>query len=160
MGIKVEWAELNDLELIVEGQKSSFYECYQRYQDHEMSPYNVTYEMMKGIFESEYLYKILYEGKLVGAIYVQENPDKYNMKLHGIFIIPEYQDKGIGQKAIEYVEGLHDEATTWVLETPHDLKRNHHVYEKMGYVRTGEEDAVNENLTIIHYKKEIKRGVM
>jgi len=157
MDIKVERAELEDLELIVQGQKKGFYECYQRYQDHEVSPYNVTIEMMKYIFDKEYLYKILSEGEFVGAIYVHDNPDKYHMKLRGIFIIPEYQDKGIGQIAIEYVESQHNEAVTWVLETPHDLKRNHHVYEKLGYKRTGEEDYINENLSIVYYKKEVNK---
>jgi len=157
MSIRVEKADINDLELIVQGQKRAFFECYQRYQDHEMSPYNVTLEMMKNIFENEFLYKIIYEEKLVGAIYVHESPDPYHMKLHGIYVEPEYQDKGIGRSAIEYVEAAHNQAVTWVLETPHDLKRNHHLYEKLGYRRTGEEDYVNENLSIIHYRKDVTK---
>lgn len=155
MELRIEKAEKSDLELIVQGQKKAFYECYQRYQDHEMSPYNVTLEMMNNILEHDFLYKIICDENIVGAIYVSENPDQYHMKLHGIFIEPEYQDKGIGQSAIEHIEKLHNEAISWVLETPHDLKRNHHLYEKFGYKRTGEEDYVNENLSIIHYKKDI-----
>lgn len=157
MNIRIVKAEIEDLKLIVEGQKRAFYDCYQRYQDHEMSPYNVTPEMMKSIFENDFLYKIIYEEKLVGAIYVHENPDPFHMKLHGIFVEPEYQDKGIGRWAIEHVEAQHREAVTWVLETPHDLKRNHYLYEKLGYKRTGDEDYVNENLSIIHYRKEVTK---
>lgn len=128
---------------------------YQRYQDHELSPHNITYENMEWIFENEHLYKVLYEDRLIGAIYVSKNPDKFHMKLHGIYVIPEFQNKGIGQKTIEFVESQYPDTLTWVLETPHDLHRNHHVYEKIGYIKTGQVDFVNDRLSIIHYKKEI-----
>ncbi|MDP4094739.1 MAG: GNAT family N-acetyltransferase [Bacillota bacterium] len=155
MDVKLIRAELKDLDKIIEGQKASFYDCYQRYQDHEMSPYNVTYDTIKRILENEYLYKIMYGDEPAGAIYVRQNPDKYNMRLHCIFIIPEYQNKGIGQKAIKLVEEQFSDAVTWALETPHDLQRNHHVYEKMGYKRTGQIDYVNENLSIVHFIREL-----
>lgn len=156
MSITIKRAKIEELEAIIQGQKESFYDCYQRYQDHEMSPYNMTLDMMKWILENEHLYRIQYDGKPVGAVYVHEEQDKYHMKLHGIFVVPEYQDKGIGQDAIALVEKEYPEVLTWALETPHDLYRNHHVYEKIGYVRTGREDFVNERLTIVHYKKEVK----
>lgn len=155
MNIQLIKATPSDLETIVQGQKRAFYECYQRYQDHEMSPYNMTVDMMRHIMENAFLYKILDDGVFVGAIYVCDNPDSRHMKLHGIFIDPDYQDKGIGRIAIEQVERLHHEAISWVLETPHDLMRNHHLYEKLGYRKTGVVEVVNENLSIIHYRKEV-----
>jgi len=39
------------------------------------------------------------------------------------------------------------------LETPHDLEKNHHLYEKMGYVKTGKTEKINDRLTIVHLKK-------
>lgn len=43
----------------------------------------------------------------------------------------------------------------WVLETPHDLEKNHHLYYKMGYVKTGKIEKINDKLTNEHFKKEI-----
>jgi len=95
------------------------------------------------------------DDKFAGAIYVHENPDIQHFKLHTVFILPEYQGLGLGQKAIDYVEEQHSEAFEWELETPHDLMRNYHIYEKKGYKRTGIEFIVNDNLTLIHYRKTI-----
>jgi len=44
----------------------------------------------KSIIE-HYFYKILVDGKFSGAVYVHENPDKLHMKLHTIYVLPEYQ---------------------------------------------------------------------
>jgi len=46
----------------------------------------------------------LVDGKFSGAVYVHENPDKLHMKLHTIYVLPEYQNLGVAQKAIEYVK--------------------------------------------------------
>ena len=43
----------------------------------------------------------------------------------------------------------------WVLETPHGLEKNHHLHDKMGYVKTGKTEKINDKLTIEHFKKEI-----
>jgi hypothetical protein len=62
---------------------------------------------------------------------------------------------GIGNKVIDLVEEKHSQAVEWVLETPHDLNRNHHLYEKKGYKRTGREDKATDNLIIVHYQKSL-----
>jgi GNAT superfamily N-acetyltransferase len=73
-------------------------------------------------------------------------------KLRIIFILPEYQGKGIGQAAIKLMETMHSDVKEWVLETPHDLYMNHHIYEKAGYVRTDEIIPVNERLALVYYR--------
>ena len=72
--------------------------------------------------------------------------EEYKWKLRIIFIAPEFQGKGIAQKAIRLMEDIHLDITEWVLETPHDLFVNHHIYEKAGYIRTNEITPVNEKL--------------
>ena len=87
--------------------------------------------MRKGIY-----YKILDENKIIGGIIVfKVKPGYYN--LGRIYIDPEYQDKGIGTQAMSFIEKTFSDAQRWTLETPKLAYRNHHFYEKLGYIRVG-----------------------
>jgi GNAT superfamily N-acetyltransferase len=70
-----------------------------------------------------------------------------------MFILPEHQGKGIAQKAITLVEELFPQATSWELRTILEEKRNCYLYEKMGYITSGRKHSLNENTTLIHYRK-------
>jgi len=153
--VRIERAKLEDAKLILEGQRKCFLPLLERYQDHDLNPCNEKLESIQKSIIEHYFYKILVDGKFSGAVYVHENPDKLHMKLHTIYVLPEYQNLGVAQKAIEYVEKIHNCAVEWVLETPHDLEKNHHLYEKMGYVKTGKTEKINDRLTIVHFKKDI-----
>ncbi|QUI25210.1 GNAT family N-acetyltransferase [Vallitalea pronyensis] len=82
-------------------------------------------------------FKILKKGQVIGGIMVF-NHHNGTYTLGSIFIDPAYQNKGIGQQTIRLIEAKCPDATTWKLDTPYRSYRNHHVYEKMGYVKTGE----------------------
>jgi GNAT superfamily N-acetyltransferase len=112
--IRVERAKLEDAELILQGQQKSFLPLLERYQDHDVNPCNEKLESIQKSIIEHYFYKILVDEKFSGAIYVHENPDDLHFKLHTIYILPEYQNRGIGQKAIEYVEKIHSCALEWV----------------------------------------------
>jgi hypothetical protein len=45
------------------------------------------------------------------------------------------------------------QATSWELKTILEEKRNCYLYEKMGYSQTDEKSMINENITLVHYKK-------
>ncbi len=70
-----------------------------------------------------------------------------------MFILPEFQGMGIAQKAIHLIERQFPQATTWELRTILEEKCNCYLYEKMGYSLTGETKRLNENLTLVGYKK-------
>jgi hypothetical protein len=64
----------------------------------------------------------------------------------------EYRGKGYAQAAIKAVEELHG-SDNWSLGTILQEAGNCHLYEKMGYHRTGENEVINERMTIIGYEK-------
>ncbi|HYE80955.1 MAG TPA: GNAT family N-acetyltransferase [Clostridia bacterium] len=158
MNIAFKRAILQDAEMIQKGQIRCFGGYLNKYHDDEANPCNESLESIRNSIMNQFFYKILADDKFAGAIYVHENPDAQHFKLHTVFILPEYQGLGLCQKAIDYIEEQHSEAFEWELETPHDLTRNHHVYEKKGYRRTGIEFKVNDNMTLIHYRKSINGG--
>lgn len=70
-----------------------------------------------------------------------------------LFILPEYQGRGIAQQAISSAEALHG-AHFWELDTIAQEAGNCHLYEKMGYRATGESAPVNDRMTLVRYEKE------
>ena len=70
-----------------------------------------------------------------------------------MFIVPEYQGQGIAQKSILIVEEMFPRATTWELATLLEEKGNCYLYEKMGFSLTGVTKKLNDNTTLVYYKK-------
>ncbi len=89
-------------------------------------------------------YKILSDGLIVGGIIVYDmSQGRY--ELGRIFVDPDSQNRGIGQKAVRLMFDAFPEAGMWTLGTPSWAIRNQHFYEKMGLVRIRETD-VDPNL--------------
>jgi len=91
------------------------------------------------------LYKIMLDGDIIGTFWLDhETDDRPNhFELQDFCIVPDYQNKGYGVKAMELMEKLHQDIKIWSLETSTLSVRNHHLYEKMGYKKIGQtEDCV------------------
>lgn len=59
-----------------------------------------------------YLYKIVFNGELAGA-FVAFRTGQLNFQLERIFILPEYQNLGLGKKAMDYAFRRFPEAKVW-----------------------------------------------
>lgn len=70
-----------------------------------------------------------------------------------VFIIPEYQNKGIASGVIEKLFSIYSDTIEWRLATIKQEPGNCHLYEKMGFVRAGDDIIVNEKMTLVHYVK-------
>lgn len=89
----------------------------------------------------------------VGAIrVVDKKEDGINKRISPIFILPEFQGQGIAQRAIRLCEDIHGRKG-WELETILQEQKNCHLYEKIGYRKTGKMQVVNEKLTLVFYEK-------
>ena len=73
-------------------------------------------------------------------------------ELGRIYIDPAYQGQGIGAIAMRWIETAFP-ARRWTLDTPGWATRNHHFYEKLGYVRLREEGTPPH--TMIFYEKRL-----
>lgn len=78
-------------------------------------------------------HKIVVDGKIVGGIVVFDRGEG-NYHLDVIFIDPDYHNQGIGTQALQFLEQTYP-AKKWTLDTPLYATRNHHFYEKMGFVK-------------------------
>jgi GNAT superfamily N-acetyltransferase len=156
METRIEKAIEMDAKDIFDIQFKAFKPLLEQYKDYNTNPANETIDrVIKRINNPDGgLYKIIYENILVGAIcvYWKENTEFW---ISPMFILPEYQGKGIAQETITLVEKLFPHATTWELRTILEERRNCYLYEKMGYIQTGGKRYLNENATLVHYKKVI-----
>lgn len=81
-----------------------------------------------------YLLKV--EDKIIGTFWIQEINEN-TVELEDFCILPEYQGRGFGYKALIMMEELYSKNKKWILGTPFYSLKNHYLYEKAGYKKVG-----------------------
>ena len=156
MKIKLVKAEFDDIDTILQMQKESFAELYEKYHDTETSPATEEYKDILFRFnqpETTY-YFITANDEKVGVIRIVDHKDGVTRKrISPIFIMPEYRNKGYAQQAIAEAERIHGE-NHWKLDTILQEKGNCYLYEKLGYHQTGKTEIINDKMTIVFYEKD------
>ena len=155
MEVELVRVSIEDAELVWNMQLKAFEALLIKYQDFDVSPGNEplekVIERLKQPFTYYYLIKM--DGMAVGAIRVVDRKDETSRKrVSPLFVLPEYQNKGIAQWALSEVERIHG-SERWKLDTILQERGNCYLYEKMGYKVTGETKAVNERMTLVFYEK-------
>lgn len=148
-------AAVDDAELIHRMKYEAFMPLYEKYHDDETTPVNETIDSIISKLnnpDSQY-YLIRWQGENVGAVRVARRLKKDVLFISPLFILPEYQNRGIGQAVIRQVFDLYPDAVTWRLDTIKQEEGNCHLYEKCGFVRIGDEHVINESMTLVDYEK-------
>lgn len=143
------------IDAVFDIQQKAYKSLFDKYHDTNTSPY---LESKKDVLEKytrpgTYGYVFLEEGIPVGAVRIIVRGDI--CKVSALAVLPEYQNRGIAQAALKEIESIHSGCKCWILDTIFQEKGNCHLYEKLGYIRIGEPQAVNDDLTLINYKKAI-----
>ena len=145
-------AKLTDAQELHELQKQVFLPLYKKYEDHETTPALQSFERFQERLQQGNFYKIIVNGHLAGSVHVYKKSSQI-MRLHMINILERFQGKGLAQKVMKRLEMIYPEVSSWELDTILQGEKNCYLYEKMGYVRTGEQKKINENMTIVSYEK-------
>ena len=150
---------LSDAKLIHAMQLKAFELLLRTYQDYDTNPGNEAIERIVSRINQPHsiYYLIKMDKEIVGAIRVLELDEGKKCRISPIFVLPQFQNKGIGQRAMQLAETLYPNAAKWVLGTILEEKGNCHLYEKMGYCQTGETKRLNEKLTLVFYEKNLGR---
>ena len=153
--MKLEEVREDEIPQMYEMQIESFMPLYEKYHD-EGSPAIESIDRVRGraARPNRKYYFIVKDGARVGAINIGHNdPDEKKVAfISPLFILPKYQNKGMGYVAIRKAFEMLPEVTTWKLETILQEPANCHLYEKCGFVRVGEEKIINDNMTLIDYE--------
>ena len=155
MEVNLVRANPGDAEEIHAMQVEAFQELLVKYQDFDTNPGNERMEKVEARLKQDmtFYYFICVGQQKVGAVRVVDRKESgKNKRISPLFILPEFQGKGIAQKAIRLCEELHGSGN-WELDTILQEQRNCYLYEKMGYRQTGKMEAINERLTLVFYEK-------
>lgn len=138
-------------------QKKSFKPLLNKYHDYDVNPAMESVELIREKIDrantTAYIFQL--NNINVGWVRVTELEDKI-YKNSALCVLPEYQNRGIAQEALKRIESYHSDARKWILSTILQEKGNCHLYEKMGYVKVGELNQVNERMTLVSYGKVCK----
>lgn len=154
MSIKLVRIGVNDAEKLWTMQVQAFQKLLDKYQDLETNPANETKEKIKTkLLQKQTFFYYIYEGNdIVGAIRVIDKKDGSRKRVAPVFIMEKFRNKGLAQKAFCEIERIHGK-DNWELDTIFQEKGNCYLYEKLGYIRIGEIDRINDRMDIIHYIK-------
>ena len=89
----------------------------------------------------------------VGAIRIIDRKDGSRKRISPVWIMPVHRNRGYAQAAITAAEQIHG-SRHWCLDTILQETGNLHLYEKMGYHRTGKIDKINDRMDIVYYEKD------
>ena len=152
--MKLVRANVSDCDKLWNMQIEAFRDLLEKYKDYEISPGNESKERIKAKLSEPftYFYYIYFEDDLVGAIRVVDKKDGSRKRISPVFIMKEFRNKGLAKKTFEEVEKIHGN-DNWKLDTILQEEGNCHLYEKLGYKRTGLVEKINERTDIVYYEK-------
>lgn len=153
-----------ELELITSGeaeclhklQVEAFIALYEKYRDDITSPAKESLEKItqKIVEDNSDFYFILFNGKRVGGARVKWHNGRNVKWISPIFVIPQFQNKGIASAVIEQLFEMYSSDTIeWRLDTIKQEEKNCYLYEKCGFVRVDNETVINEKMTLVEYTK-------
>lgn len=133
-------AELQDAEILTNISKRTFNDDANRFLGKSSGgPAGyMSVEWNKNRIKNDNYFKIVKDGKIIGGIIVFYWCGKH-ARLERIFVDPVYQGYNYGQRVMTLMENEFPEVLKWTLCTRCECYRNHHFYEKMGYVKVSEE---------------------
>lgn len=151
-----------DANLIHEMKYEAFLPLYNKYHDDKTSPVMEKIEKVIWQIQSEgsAYYLIRLNGENAGAIRILQRKDANGFiegayRISPLFILPKFQNQGIGYAAIQKVFEQYPQAKTWSLDTIKQEEGNCHLYEKCGFVRKSGEKPINEGMTLVDYEKRL-----
>ena len=144
----------SDLDAVYLIQQQAYRPLFQKYQDVETNPYMETKEQVSRKYTKPGTYGYVFvENEIpVGSVRIVAKDDV--RKVSALAVLPDHQNQGIAQRALKEIERRHCDAKVWILDTLMQEAGNCHLYEKLGYLPTGESTVVNEKLTLVHYMKQ------
>lgn len=163
MAIQIIPAKMQDTQLIHEMKYTAFLPLYERYHDEETNPVKDPPEKVMTHLESKNCdyWIITSDDKPVGAVRVVDGGTERQQQIYRIsplFILPAYQNQGIGYRTIQMLFAQYPQADIWRLSTILQEKGNCHLYEKCGFRRIGTELEINDSMTLIDYEKQMHRA--
>lgn len=161
MNVTLKKAEINEASILHNLKIESFIPLLKIYKDFDTSP--ATEHLNKIVSQimnnkSSY-YIIKYKGVNVGGIRIIRADDS-SCRVAPMFILPKYQNQGIAQEVFRQIEFKYNRVSNWQLDTILEEDGLCHLYEKVGYKKTGKTKLIEDRFTIVFYEKKINCDIL
>lgn len=135
-------------------QKKGYLPTYLKYFD-PINPIFNTYLKFSRRMKNDkiVIFWILYNEVRVGELELVLNDDMIHIS--NFFVLGKYQNKGIGQSAMNIIHKKYSACPYWHLYTIKQEKANCHIYEKLGYIPSGVQHRINKRMTLIEYERKL-----
>ena len=155
MSITLVKATESDIKEIWEMQVEAFKSLLEKYQDYDMSPATESYENVLNKYKQPWTsyYFITRNNEKVGAVRVINKKDGSRKRIAPIWIMPDFRNQGLAQLAMREVEKIYG-SQHWQLDTILQEQGNIHLYEKLGYKKTGEIENIKVGMDIVYLIKD------
>lgn len=156
MTLSLRKCDYSDCEKIRQMQKSAFAALLEKYRDYDTNPACESVERIREKMDQPQTtwYFIISGSDVVGCVRLFRINDR-TMRISPIFILPEYQNRGYAQEAMNLLEKENPQADKWELDTILQEEKLCRLYEKLGYRKTGESCDIKDGMTIVYYSKSI-----
>ena len=143
------------LEAVFAIQRAAYRPLYEQYRDEATSPYKESKAavLQKYTRPGTQGYLFVKNGVPVGAVRVILYPETASARISALAVHPQHQGQSIAQQALCAIEQRHPQVKRWFLDTILQEAGNCHLYEKLGYRRTGEQTVLHEGMTLVGYEK-------
>lgn len=154
MAVSLVKANREDMEIIWQMQVAAFAGLLEKYQDYDLSPAAESLEKVLARFAQPWTtYYFIADGDTkVGALRVVRKTDGSRKRISPIWIMPEFRNRGYAQQAILELEKCYG-SDHWCLDTILQERGNVHLYEKLGYRKTGRTEHVHDGMDIVFMEK-------
>lgn len=153
ISVQLRKAIFEDCPQIYAMQIESFRALLEKYQDYDFSPGAEKLERTIQRFQEPVTdYYLICRGEQqIGALRICDFGEL--CKLKQIFILPQFQERGYAQQAIHMVEVQYPNAKRWECDTILQEDKLCHLYEKMGYRKTGKTQRIKDGMDLVFYAK-------
>jgi ribosomal protein S18 acetylase RimI-like enzyme len=154
--VKIEPANVQDAEEILELQKLAYQSEAALYNDYTIPPLTQTLEEIRIDFEDQLFLKASLPGRIVGSVrgWMQQR----TCTIGRLIVDPVHQRRGIGTSLMDEIEKRFPEAERFELFTGHKSERNLRLYANLGY-RPFKREKISERLQLVYLEKTPGSGV-
>ena len=159
MPVKLRRAAREDAPRILEMQRRAFAATYERFHDDATNPAceDEARILRRMDMPGSMYFVILYAGREAGAVRVAREGGC--ARISPLFVLPEYQRRGLGMRALAYLRALMPEVGLWTLDTIAQLPGNCAFYEGMGFKRDGRVERIQPGMDAVGYELRVARPV-
>ncbi len=145
-----------DIDAVFEIQQAAYKPLYEKYHDDNSNPYMENKETVfhKYTRKGTIGYIFIENRIIVGAVRISLYPESKSGRVSALAVHPQYQNQGIAQQALLKIEEIHNDVEKWFLDTILQEEGNCYLYEKIGYIKTGKTEEINERMTLVFYEKQ------